>query len=134
MGASVLVWLIACSGPKAADTSPHDSADPTVAPVVTAVTSVTCAVLESAGETWNMALTVDDPQGANTVNGGSVNVLDTSQHALASYALACDNGACAGTFRASYDNIGCSLEGSVTLEFVVTDADGHLSEPFEYPT
>ena len=131
-----------CAGSKslgaaAADSGAGDTGGgaSAFAPSVTVVNTVACAEYQSAGEAWDLAITVDDPQGPDTVDDGTVGVLGEDGGELASYALACDpNGQCSGTFRAAYDGIGCDLQGSVTLEFIVVDLDGNSSAPFEYPT
>ena len=136
-----LSLTLACTGAKsdgADDTSGSSDDSSTVntafAPSVTVVNSLQCAEYQSAGESWDFTLTVDDPQGAATVDDGSVNVLSEDGGTMATYSLACANGMCVGSFRADYDGIGCSLQGSITLEFVVTDENGNNSEPYDYPT
>lgn len=134
--------LVACSGGKddSTDSGTGDGIDDTgtpddsVAPSIVSVDTVECAEYQSAGESWDLALTVDDPQGATTVNDGSVVVLSSAGGELATYVLACGNGQCFGSFRAAYDGIGCSSVGEVTLRFVVLDAEGHASAAVDYAT
>ncbi len=136
--------LVACTG-KGGDsntdstTDSHDGTDDTahpddVSPTIVSVDTVNCAEYQSAGESWDLALTVDDPQGATTVSDGTVSVLSSAGGELASYVLACGNGQCFGSFRAEYDGIGCSSQGDVTLRFIVTDAEGHASAAVDYVT
>jgi hypothetical protein len=138
----VLSALIAgCTGEKADDSgsvadseTDSDSPDLGVAPTIVSVDTVQCAEYQSAGESWDLALTVDDPQGAETVKDGTIAVLNADGGELASYVLACGNGQCFGSFRAEYDGIGCSLLGDVTLRFVVVDADGNASASTDHAT
>ncbi len=134
--------LFACTG-KGDDTAAGDDTstdtdtghvDDSVAPSVVSVDSVNCAEYQSAGESWDIALTVDDPQGATTVTDGTVTVVSAEGGDMATYLLACSNGQCFGSFRAEYDGIGCSLVGEVTLRFVVVDAEGNSSQAFGYST
>lgn len=138
-----VLTLSACSGSKADDTGgggangggggdDTQQVDDSVAPSIVSVDSVQCAEYQSAGESWDIALTVDDPQGAETVKDGTISVLNADGGELASYTLACGNGQCFGSFRAAYDGIGCSMEGSITLRFVVVDADGNASASVDY--
>jgi hypothetical protein len=134
--------LVACAGKgddtavgadSSADTD-TDTVDDSVAPSVVSVDTVNCAEYESAGESWDLAITVDDPQGAATVTDGTVTVVSADGGDMATYMLACSNGQCFGSFRAEYDGIGCSLIGEVTLRFVVADAEGNSSQEFGYST
>lgn len=142
-----LLLLAACSGddggPKddtGGDDSGHggggDSGDGNddVKPSVLGLESLDCDKMQSSGDTWTFTINVDDPQGADTVKSGEVTVLSAEGGELATYVLACGSGQCFGQFRASYDGIGCSLEGEVTLRFVVTDEDGNASDPWDYDT
>ncbi len=137
-----LLFVVACAGSKDGDTSadtdssPGDTyeTDPDFDPYVVSVDSVACAEYQSAGESWDVSLTVNDPQGPETVSDGSVTVLNAEGGELATYVLACGNGQCFGSFRSSYDGIGCDLMGQVTLRFVVTDDNGNASHPSDYPT
>lgn len=140
-----LVTLSACAGSKGDDTAgggggsngggggDSQQVDDSVAPSIVSVDSVQCAEYQSAGESWDIALTVDDPQGAETVRDGSISVLNADGGELAAYTLACGNGQCFGSFRAAYDGIGCSMQDSITLRFTVVDADGHSSASVDYP-
>ena len=138
---SALSLVIGCVGGKADDSdsvavsdSDTGSPDVGVSPTVVSVDTVQCAEYQSAGENWDLALTVDDPQGAETVKNGTITVLNADGGELANYALACGNGQCVGSFRAEYDGIGCSLVGEVTLRFVVMDSDSNASAPTNYAT
>lgn len=134
--------LLACTGKggdtaKGDDTAADTDTDPVddgVAPSIVSIDTVNCAEYQSAGESWDLALTVDDPQGAGTVTDGSVTVVSAEGGDMATYLLACSNGQCFGSFRAEYDGIGCSLVGEVSLRFVVTDAEGNSSAAFSYAT
>ncbi|MSP55472.1 MAG: hypothetical protein EXR69_07710 [Myxococcales bacterium] len=130
-----------CTGAKADDPAEDDTSalDDTAevdefAPSITVVNTVDCAEYQSAGEAWDLVLAVDDPQGADTVEEGTVAVLSEEGGEMAVYVLACGGGTCVGSFRAEYDGIGCSLQGSVTLRFIVVDINGNSSEPYDYPT
>jgi hypothetical protein len=138
---STLVLVTGCVGAKlddsdsvAAADSDSGTPDVGVSPTIVSVDTVQCAEYQSAGENWDIALTVDDPQGAETVKDGTITVLNADGGELASYALACGNGLCVGSFRAEYDGIGCSLVGEVTLRFVVIDAESNASAPTNYAT
>jgi hypothetical protein len=136
-----LLLVGACTGGKSEDSgsvdvtdSDSDSPDLGVAPTIVSVDNVQCAEYQSAGESWDLALTVNDPQGAETVKDGTIAVLNADGGELANYVLACGNGQCFGSFRAEYDGIGCSLLGEITLRFVVMDADGNASAASDYAT
>lgn len=138
-----LLLLAACGGKEADDTAGADDTADTdtdtqtgdgVSPTVIAVTSLTCEKIQSAGDVWSFTVSVDDPQGVDTVDGGDVAVLNEQGGELASYALACGAGECVGQFRAAYDGIGCTMQGEVTLRFVVRDEDGNTSAPFDHLT
>lgn len=116
------------------DTEDTEVIDDSVAPTIVSVDTVSCEEFQSAGESWSIELTVDDPQGSETVRDGSVGVISSEGGELANYVLACGNGKCFGTFRADYDGITCSLLGEVTLRFVVLDTDGNSSETLDHPT
>ena len=87
----LLSTLAACTGARGDDTSgssgssgtdsSHDTSDtnPGVAPSIVSIDTVECTEFQSAGESWTLALTVDDPQGPTTVNDGSVTVLQNRQ-------------------------------------------------------
>lgn len=133
--------LVACpSDEKDDDTddtsggAAEDSVDDAVQPVINSVDVVDCVEYQSAGEAWSLTLSVDDPQGADTVAGGSYDVLNAEGGVLATYTLTCNEGSCIGSFRAEYDSITCALEGSVTFRFVIEDEDGNQSAPTDYAT
>lgn len=110
------------------DDRDHSAAD--VAPSVVGVEPPTCFEAESAGEVWQAAFTVVDPQGEATVHEGTLAVLDGTTE-LATYPTMCSDGLCSGSFREVYDGIACSFEG--TFRFVVTDEDGNASAPYDQP-
>jgi hypothetical protein len=133
---TLLTVLAACSGSvglkddKAEDTGGGLQPDP--APSVVSVDRIECTTQQSAGEVWQMELTVDDPQGADTVASvGRVSVLNDRGGELAAYDIACNDGSCFGSIRADYDGITCALSGSLTFRFVVTDEDGNPSAPYD---
>jgi hypothetical protein len=108
--------------------------DSDVAPSVTSVDLVDCSEQQSAGEIWQISLTVTDPQGIATVHTGAEQVLNEAGGELANYVLACSEGTCNGGFRADYDGIACSLDGSISFAFAVTDEDGNVSATKTYAT
>lgn len=112
----------------------EDSVDDAIQPVINSIDVVDCVEYQSAGEAWSISLSVDDPQGPDTVSGGSYDVLNSEGGVLASYTLTCNEGTCLGSFRADYDSITCSLVGSVTFRFVIEDEDGNQSAPTDYAT
>ncbi len=129
--------LVACGGGKDDTGSGGDDAtsgggdDPSVAPEVLSVERAECTQQQSAGEVWDVQLTVDDPQGAGTVRGGIFDVLNAAGGELASdQALACGNGQCFGSLRAATSGVTCAAE--IVFRFVVTDTDGNASDAFEH--
>jgi hypothetical protein len=117
------LWFVACTGG-----GPDTAAPPvTYAPVIRSVDRLACVTDPRAGEVWELALTATDPQGAATLATATVAVRTEAGNELARYPFACDGGACAGTFRADYDGVGCALEGTVAFVFTVTDATGQVS-------
>ena len=132
-----LLALVACGDGSVGlkddeDTSGNDTAAPDVAPEVLSVERLECTQQQSAGEVWQLEITVDDPQGADTVSPiGRVAVLNSQGGELAAYDLACNDGQCFGAIRADYNGIACSLSGSVTMRFTVTDEDGNASAPYD---
>lgn len=134
--------LAGCSKEEKDDTggggdsdSGADSAVNEFNPSVVSVDAVDCTKQQSAGELWAFTVTVTDPQGAETVDGGTVYARDPDGNELANYAFPCDDsGTCSGSFRAAYDNIGCSMGGTLVLGFVVADQTGNLSEELAYQT
>lgn len=136
-----LLVLVACSAKPevqddTADTSTDTSTSPVVEvnPFVAVVDRVECTTQQSAGDTWDIGLTVDDPQGSDTVSDGEYAVLSEKGGELTRQTLACGNGGCFGSFRADLTGIGCDMQGDVSLSFVVEDEDGNLSEAFVYQT
>jgi hypothetical protein len=105
--------------------------DPDVAPEVVSVDRASCVQQQSAGEVWDVQITVDDPQGAGTVRSGTMAVLNAAGGELTTpQVLACGNGICVGSFRA--DTTGVSCATAVTFRFVVADVDGFLSAPYDH--
>ncbi len=144
MRISMLVGLLlaGCSGAadKADDTGgetgggdTNDTVDETVAPEILSIDLVQCTQQQSAGEVWQMQLTVDDPQGADTIASGAVSVQNEEGGELANYDIACNDGSCIGSFRADYDGITCASEGSISFVFQVTDEDGNVSATKTHP-
>jgi hypothetical protein len=129
--------LTACGGGSVGlkddeDTGGLDTQAPDMAPSVLSVERLECTQQQSAGEVWQLEITVDDPQGADTVSPiGRVAVLNSQGGELAAYDLACNDGQCFGSFRADYNGITCALSGSITMRFTVTDEDGNASAPFD---
>lgn len=117
-----------------ADSDADADTDPSVAPFVVSVDRVECTKQQSAGEVWDSQITVDDPQGNDTVGGGTFYVLNNGGGELANGALACGGGQCFGTWRADLTGIGCDQEGDIIVRFVVTDDDGNNSAPSDYQT
>ena len=127
----IALLLAACTADKES-AAPEDTgtlADASVRPAVEAVEALDCTTQQSAGDSWIVMIRVTDPQGAYSVAGGDEEVL-SGDTVLASYALACSDGACTGSFLSSYDGIGCGQMGEVQLRFTVEDADGNRSAPF----
>jgi hypothetical protein len=145
---ALVLMLGACAG--GGDGNGKDAADDTaggggddtgggtsnadVSPRVASVDSVDCTEQQSAGETWQMEITVTDPQGDDTIAGGLVNVVNEEGGVMADYDLACGDGSCFGGFRADYDGITCSLEGTISMVFQVWDEDGNYSAEKSYET
>lgn len=148
------LFLAACSGDKGGDSS-SDSATSTtdsnttdsgtdsgttegdVKPMVVQVTTAACSTNSSnpdaPEDSWLFTIAVDDPQGTDTVRAGTMTFKKGAKE-LASLALACRSGSCAGSTRSSIDGVTCDLAGNLTVIFVVTDTDEHESEPFSYQT
>jgi len=127
----IALLLAACTADKES-AAPEDTgtlADASVRPVVEAVEALDCTTQQSAGDSWIVMIRVTDPQGAYSVTGGDEEVL-SGDTVLASYALACNDGACTGSFLSTYDGIGCDSMGEVQLRFTVEDVDGNRSAPF----
>lgn len=121
------VFVAACA--PAPDTG--DTWEPgAYAPIIVSIDRVACANDATLGDIWDLALTVDDPQGADTVEAGVVSVQDGAAGELGRYPLACAEGACTGGFRADYDGIACAHDGP--LVFQVADVGGHVSATREY--
>jgi hypothetical protein len=136
-----LAFLAACAdgsgdsssgkGGDAEDPS-GEGASPEVAPEVLSLDRAECVAMQSAGEVWDLALTVDDPQGAATVRAGTFDVRSASGgDVLTDQLLACGNGSCFGSFRADTTGISCATQ--VRFRFVVTDVDGNASAPYDPP-
>lgn len=140
------VLLLGCTGNKDSgstgddsnttsdDSSGGDDSSPgDVKPKVKSVDTLDCTTQQSANDVWSFTISVDDPQGAETVRTGTVEV-KVSGTTLADYTLACRDGMCIGSWRSDYDGIDCTYEGRATLVFVVEDEDGNQSAPFEKET
>ncbi|MFN7142506.1 MAG: hypothetical protein ACK4YP_01920 [Myxococcota bacterium] len=125
---SAAVLFAACA--PAPDTG--DTWEPgAYAPIIVSVDRVACANDATLGDVWELALTVDDPQGAATVADGVVSVQDGAGGELGRYPLTCAGGSCTGGFRADYDGIGCAHAGP--LVFQVADDAGHVSATRTHP-
>ena len=137
-----LFLLLACTGKDdAGDDTAGDTGDTgdsgasEFSPAVVSVDRVACPEQQSAGEGWSFTITLDDPQGVDTVDGGTVYARDPSGAALAEYAFPCDDaGQCSGSFRAAYDGIACSMGGTLVLGFVVVDQQDYASAEYSYQT
>lgn len=138
----LLLLLTACDGgdPKddtadTADSGETDTQGDGVTPTILSVDRVECSDQQSAGETWSFSLSVDDPQGADSVDGGTVEVVSSADQVIADYAFPCNNeGVCEGSFRAAYDGVTCAMSGTMTFRFTVTDVDGNPSAATDYAT
>ena len=127
MGLVVLAMVLGCGGFDAkdrdlgddtADSGATDSASDSggdsggdsgaVVPWITGVADIHCEG-DPDDETWYDTITVDDPQGAQTVIDGWLYVQNLDGADLATYGLNCDDGACDGYFRAEYDGIPCAM-------------------------
>lgn len=104
-----------------------------VKPRVKSVDLLDCTTQQSANDVWSFTISVDDPQGAETVRAGSVDV-QVGGTSLATYALACRDSMCIGSWRSDYDGIDCTYEGRAVLVFTVEDEDGNQSKPYEEET
>jgi hypothetical protein len=89
---------------------------------------------------WFVSVQVSDPQGPDTLADGGpespheVNVLGLSGSPLAEYGggLTCDDkGECHTSWNENVDGIDCEGAENYTIEVIVGDRDGHLSEPWE---
>ena len=124
----------AAEGDADTDTDADSDADPNIAPVIVSVDRVECTGQQSAGEVWDSQITVDDPQGADTVGAGEFHVLSSGGGELATGELACGNALCFGTWRADLTGVGCDMVGDISVRFIVTDDDGNDSAPTDYQT
>ena len=83
---------------------------------------------------WVAALDVSDPQGTDTIQAffTGVTVFDSSGAEMFTESLTCGDGACTGTWRQdsySPDIMYCSDASDYTLEFIIYDEEGNVSEP-----
>lgn len=134
-----LLFTLACSGTKdseSTETSTSETTEtttiPDVNPVILSVDSGQCSPFgdsDPPDESWNFLLTVDDPQGNDTIRTGNCDATKDDA-VLVSLAVACRNGTCTGSSRSSVDGLTCDFDGSFV--FVVHDTDGNASTPFEY--
>lgn len=135
-----LLALLGCSAKPEVDSGTTDTApDSTtpvtdVVPIIETVDRAECTTQQSAGDTWDFSLTVNDPQGADTVDHGEYVVLSEKGGELTREALDCTGGGCYGYFRADLTGIGCDMVGEVSITFVVVDESGNESEPFIHQT
>jgi hypothetical protein len=133
----LLLLLFACGGKE--DTG-ADTSGPTVDPDAPVVTSAHASYYHHTVGTerwgWTFEATVDDPQGADTIEAWVheeqvVRVLDTSGTELAAYDLTCTGGACTGTCWEDDDGILHTQVASYVFRFIVIDVDGNVSEPYD---
>ena len=151
----LLMALAACTGTKNDSPVGQDSSGDTtdsgttntdsgttttsgdVNPEVLNVTAASCSTNDSnpdaVEDSWLFTITVDDPQGADTVRSGSMDAKNGGK-VIGTVALACRNGTCAASTRSSIDGIKCSMGGAMKVVFTVTDIDNHDSAPYEYQT
>lgn len=98
-------------------------------PVILAVTRLECTGgATEAEQTWYTDLTVDDPQGADTVLDGEFRVYGDTKTKLAYYGLECHEGVCSAYFRAEYDHLTCDMAPTLSFSFRVRDEPGLWSE------
>lgn len=81
---------------------------------------------------WDAAASVSDPQGPDTLSGGTLVALRDGEEVV-THLLACDGDAarCTTTFREDSDGILCEDADSYTFRFTVVDEDDHVSGPVE---
>jgi hypothetical protein len=81
---------------------------------------------------WIAELTVDDPQGDDTVEsffeGLTVYYGDTE---MATYYLVCGDGTCNATFKESENSVLCSSAEEYTMSFRIIDGDDNWSDAYE---
>ena len=94
---------------------PGSTATVAVAPVILGVDFVTCTPQQSATDTWDIQLGVDDPQGADTVGDGEYHVFDVDGDDVWDDIIVCAAGTCYGAFRFSQNGIGCDQAGVVSM-------------------
>lgn len=136
----LLAFVVGCAPTKddsAAPGVPTDSAGSTTTdperPVLTSV-DAWCYFHETGEQfyNWDAAAEVVDPQGADTLTGGTLVVSDAGGEVV-SHLLACDHDTsrCTTTFRADTDGVRCEEATSYHFRFTVTDEDGNTSEERE---
>jgi hypothetical protein len=111
------------------DTDVDTDIDPSVAPTVTAVTADTCFTNTDSEEVWAVDLTATDPQGEDTVDGGTLTFVGGDADGVTED-VSCFNGNCSAGWEATRNGVGCSFSG--TFRFVVVDENGNSSAPFDY--
>ena len=83
---------------------------------------------------WQVALQASDPQGDSSLESLLPEAITVSSGGaeIATYDMVCtDNAACVGSWNAQEDGIGCTSPEDYTVEMVVWDRDGNVSEPVE---
>ena len=145
--ASLLVpWLLAaaCAGSKDvaaapaetdpdADTRTDTQTDTGERPSI--LTADAWCYFHKTGEqfyNWDAAASVEDPQGADSVTGGTLLVLQGGAEVV-THLLACnaDSARCTTTFQEDSEGVLCADAPTYTFQFIVVDEDGNLSAPVE---
>lgn len=134
-----LFLMLACSGGKesgdgttdsngggtgSTDSGPGDD----VKPQILSVDSATCNTFTGSDppeDSWTFLLTVNDPQGADTVRTGTAEA-KKGNTLVGSFDIPCRNGSCITSSRSSLDGITCDFDG--TFNFQVSDTDGNPSD------
>ena len=136
------LWLIAaCSGNKESSDPSSDSGSvdsgtttPDVNPEILALDLSNCQTIPDsnpAADSWTFQLTVNDPQGSDSVRSGTADAKDLDT-IVWTFDLSCRNGVCITSTRSTNDGITCAFAG--TFEFKVSDEQGNPSEVWVYNT
>jgi hypothetical protein len=137
-----LALLLACAGDgdgkdgagAGDDTAPETLPEGYVSgqsPKVEAVTGSECAPNTMDVEMWSLEATVSDPQGVEDIDTVTVAVVEGDAE-VASYRLACNEGACSGFWLATDDDVSCARGAAAIFRLQATDVEGHVSLPFDY--
>ncbi len=140
----LLPWLLAfaCAGSKDdsatdtdtdTDTDADTDTDPGERPTI--LTADAWCYFHKTGDqfyNWDAAASVEDPQGADSLTGGSLLVLQGGAEVV-THLLACnaDTARCTTTFREDSDGVLCADASTYTFRFTVVDEDGNSSAPVE---